>query len=158
LGPSVSPATTGVPPGSLESSVAAPLPRVAHPPVDEIDWRKLEVDRFLRDAEEAVRMNDLEAARMYYWGALRFNPANLVARMRLGLVLKQQGQNQRALEEFITVTKLVPDYAEAWKEKGIAEGLIARNIPADKRPKWLADGSESLRRATLLNPADFDAW
>jgi tetratricopeptide (TPR) repeat protein len=153
LGPALSPATTGLP-----QSSASPAAAVPGQVGGEAQWRKQEVDRFLRDAEEAVRVNDLEAARTYCWGALRFDPMCLIARMRLGLILKRQGQPQRALEEFITVTKLVPNYAEAWKEKGIAEGIIARRISQADRPSWLEDGSASLRRATMLNPEDFDAW
>ncbi|MEM7427903.1 MAG: hypothetical protein AAF441_17560 [Pseudomonadota bacterium] len=125
------------------------------------DWRKKEVERFMRDAEEAIRLGDLDMARTHYWGALRFDPQNIIARMRLGLALKKQGNGSAALEEFTTVTKFAPDYAEAWKEKGILEGQIARRIPKDVRNenmKWLADGSASLKRATLLNPDDFDAW
>ena len=124
------------------------------------EWRKQEVEHLLRDAEEAVRVNELETARIHYWAALRFAPTNLLARMRLGLVLKQQGRNYDALEEFTTLSKLAPDYAEAWKEKGIAEGLVARMIPAEARKKasWMPDGAASLQRATRLNPSDFDAW
>jgi tetratricopeptide (TPR) repeat protein len=114
----------------------------------------------MRDAEEALRIGDLEMARINYWGALRFDPLNTIARMRLGLTLKSQGKHYKALQEFSTVTNLAPDYGEAWKEKGIIEGLIARMIPADKRQKakWLPDGYDSLKRATLLIPDDFDAW
>ena len=123
-------------------------------------WRKQEVERFLLDAEEAVRLDDLEMACTCYWGALRFDPLNVIARMRLGLVLKRQGRYYDALEEFTTVTKLAPNYGEAWREKGVIEGLIARKIPKDVRKKelWLPDGYDSLQRATRLNPDDFDAW
>jgi tetratricopeptide (TPR) repeat protein len=123
-------------------------------------WNKQVIERFMRDAEEAIRIGDLEMARTNYWGALRFDPMNIIARMRLGLTLKRQGEHYQALQEFITVTKLAPDYGEAWKEKGIVEGLIARMIQANKRQKakWLSDGYDSLKRATLLIPEDFDAW
>jgi len=91
--------------------------------------------------------------------AVRLDPLNTIARMRLGLILKQQGQHYyEALEEFTTVTKLAPDYGEAWKEKGVVEGQIARVIPEDKRPDWLPNGRTSLERATRLTPDDFDAW
>jgi tetratricopeptide (TPR) repeat protein len=114
----------------------------------------------MRDAEEALRIGDLDMARTNYWGALRFDPMNIIARMRLGIVLKNRGEHYQALQEFITVTKLAPNYGEAWKERGIVEGLIARMIPVDKRRNaaWLSDGYDSLKRATLLNPEDFDAW
>lgn len=123
-------------------------------------WNKQVIERFMRDAEEGIRLGDLEMARTNYWAALRFDPLNIIARMRLGLTLKSQGEHYEALQEFATVTKLVPDYGEAWKEKGIVEGLIARKIPAKERKNanWLPDGYDSLRRATLLIPDDFDAW
>jgi len=129
-------------------------------PAQADSWRKQEIERFMRDAEEALRLDDLEMARINYWGALRFDPLNIIARMRLGLVLKREGKHYQALEEFTTITKLMPNYGEAWKEKGIVEGLIARQIPAQGRQKmpWLPDGYESLKRATMLIPNDFDAW
>ena len=128
----------------------------APPPADH--WRKQEIERFMRDAEEALRLGDLNMARTNYWAALRFDPLNIIARMRLGLALKRDGKHYEALEEFITITKLAPNYGEAWKEKGVVEGLIARKIPKDSRPKWLSDGYDSLRRATMLIPEDFDVW
>nr|VFJ67073.1 MAG: hypothetical protein BECKFW1821B_GA0114236_112513 [Candidatus Kentron sp. FW] len=124
-------------------------------------WEKQAVEGFMRDAEEALRLGDLEMARIHYWGALRFDPMNIIARMRLGLTLKREKKHYEALEEFTTVTKLAPGYGEAWREKGIAEGLIARKIPAEVRPEMtrlLPDGFDSLTRATRLIPEDFDAW
>lgn len=128
------------------------------PGVSAEQWRRQEVERFLRDAEDALRFADLPQAAMHYWGALRFDPLNLIARMRLGLILKRQGRVHEALEEFVTLTKLAPTYAEAWKEKGVIEGLIARSYKADKRPDWVPDGAASLERAARLNPQDFDTW
>jgi tetratricopeptide (TPR) repeat protein len=138
------------------ATVAAPVAPSPGPSAE--DWRRLEVERFMRDAEDALRCDDKAQARLHYWGALRFDPLNLIARMRLGLVLKSEGRLHEALEEFVTLTRLAPGYAEAWKEKGIIEGLIARSFKTDKRPAWLQDGYESLQRACHLNPQDFDAW
>lgn len=121
-------------------------------------WRRQAVEQFMSDAEESLRFGDLDGARQHLWGALRFDPTNLMARMRLGLILKRLGRHHEALEEFTTVTRLAPTYAEAWKEKGIAEGRLARLVPGEKRPKWLQDGLGSLERACRLNPDDFDAW
>ncbi len=142
------------------SALAAPAQSAGSPaaPCQADTWRKAEVEKFMRDAEEAIRIDDLDMARVNYWGALRFDPLNTIARMRLGLVLKSQGKNYEALEEFATVTKLAPNYGEAWKEKGVVEGQISRVIPARKRPRWLPDGFDSLTRATMLVPGDFDAW
>jgi len=116
------------------------------------------IERFMRDAEEALRLGDFEMARTNYWVVLRLDPLNTIARMRLALTLKRLGKHYEALEEFTTVTKLAPDYGEAWKEKGVVEGQIARTIPKEKRPAWLPDGRSSLERATMLVPDDFDAW
>lgn len=148
--------TSASAPASQALPSAEPLP----PPPAADHWRKQEIEGFMRDAEEAIRLNDLNMARANYWGALRFDPLNIIARMRLGLTLKRQGKHYEALEEFVTVTKLAPNYGEAWKEKGVVEGLIARKIPANERQKtqWLPDGYDSLNRATLPIPNDFDAW
>ncbi len=86
------------------------------------------------------------------------NQVNIIARMRLGLALKRDGKHYEALEECITITKLAPGYGEAWKEKGVVEGLIARKVPKGSRPAWLPDGYDSLKRATMLIPEDFDVW
>lgn len=147
-------------PGASLATAAAPAAQPAAGASAAADglWRREEVERFLRDAEDALRFADLPQAAMHYWGALRFDPLNLIARMRLGLILKRQGRVHEALEEFVTLTKLAPNYAEAWKEKGVIEGLIARSFKADRRPDWLPDGGASLERASLLNPQDFDTW
>lgn len=115
-------------------------------------------DDFLRGAEESLRLGDLDGARDNYWAALQQHPADPLTRMRLGLTLKQLGRLHDALDEFTTVTSLAPDYGEAWKEKGVVEGMIARKIPEEDRPNWLHDGQASLERATQLIPNDFDAW
>ena len=107
----------------------------------------------MRDAEEATRIGDLKVACRNYWGALRFDPLNIIARMRLGLALRRDGEHYEALEQFSTITKLAPDYGEAWKEKGVLQGMIARVIPeADrKKQKWIPDGYDALERATRIN-------
>jgi tetratricopeptide (TPR) repeat protein len=115
-------------------------------------------DEFLRSAEEALRLGDVELARDNYWAASQIQPADPLVRMRLGLTLKQLGRLHDALDEFTTVTRLSPEYGEAWKEKGVIEGMIARKIDEGDRPRWLHDGQASLERATQLIPNDFDAW
>ena len=54
---------------------------------------------------------------------IRINPANIVTRMRLGLILKSLKRHFEALEQFSFLNQLVPDYAEAWREKGLVESL-----------------------------------
>jgi tetratricopeptide (TPR) repeat protein len=116
------------------------------------------LDPLLHEAEEALRKGDLTTARALYKVVLRIKPANVVSRMRLGLILKWVERHFDALEQFSYLTQLVPDYAEAWREKGLVESLISRLIPEANRPDWLPSGEESLRQATALNPQDFDAW
>lgn len=113
---------------------------------------------FMRAAEDAVRYGDHERARDNYWAASQIRPDDPLVRMRLALTLKQMGRLHDALDEFTTVTRLAPEYGEAWKEKGVVEGMIARKIAPEDRPGWLHDGEASLERATQLIPDDFDAW
>jgi tetratricopeptide (TPR) repeat protein len=143
--------------GTIPVTQVQPAPAVETPPPPE-NWRKQEIEQFVREAEEATRLDDLDMVRANYWAALRLEPLNIIARMRLGLTLKRQGRHFDALEEFAAVTKLAPNYGEAWKEKGVVEGLIARLVPAKVRPRWLPDGFDSLKRASMLIPQDFDVW
>jgi len=147
-------------PAGAPQSPPASEPSIASPQVQKEQWSKQLVQQMMRDGEEATRLGDLEMARINYWSSLRFDPLNIIARMRLALTLKGQGKHYEALGEFTMITKLAPNYGEAWREKGVAEGLIARMIPADKRSKasWLPDGHDALQRATLLIPDDFDTW
>jgi tetratricopeptide (TPR) repeat protein len=147
-------------PAGAPQPAAGGEPSIASPQVQKEQWSKQLVQQMMRDGEEATRHGDLELARINYWSALRFDPLNIIARMRLALTLKGQGKHYEALGEFTMITKLAPNYGEAWREKGVAEGLIARMIPANERSKasWLPDGHDALQRATLLIPDDFDTW
>lgn len=147
-----------MPAAAVESAPVAVASATEQLPKEQ--WTKQLVQQLMHEGEEATRLGDLEAARINYWSALRFDPLNIIARMRLALILKSQGKHYEALGEFTMITRLSPGYGEAWREKGVAEGLIARLIPADQRSKatWLADGHEALMRATLLIPEDFDTW
>ena len=122
------------------------------------DRQQTLMDTLLHEAEEALRMDDLMTAKAIYKVALRVDPANVVSRMRYGLVFKGLKRHFDALEQFSYLTQLVPDYPEAWREKGVIESLINRLVPPDKRPDWLPSGETSLKQATTLNPQDFDAW
>ena len=72
---------------------------------------------------------------------------NALIHMRLGILLRDQGDLPGSVEQFTSATGLQPDYSDAWRERGIQEGRLTKN----------AKGEESLRRAILLNPNDFDA-
>jgi tetratricopeptide (TPR) repeat protein len=116
------------------------------------------LDPLLCEAEETLRTGDLTIARALYRVAIRIDPSNIVTRMRLGLILKSLKRHFEALEQFSFITQLAPDYAEAWREKGLVESLINRLIPENLRPAWLPTGEDALRQATAINPQDFDAW
>ncbi|EAQ75260.1 MULTISPECIES: hypothetical protein [unclassified Synechococcus] len=157
--PSVGAQPADIPAGASQPA-AAGEPPIVDPQAAKERWTKQLVQQLMRDGEEATRLGDLEMARINYWSALRFDPLNIIARMRLALTLKSQGKYYEALGDFTMITKLAPNYGEAWREKGVVEGLIARMIPANARTKagWLPDGHDALVRATLLIPEDFDAW
>lgn len=146
--------------GAEPADIPAGEPSIVDPQAAKERWTRQLVQQLMRDGEGATRLGDLEMARINYWSALRFDPLNIIARMRLALTLKSQGKHYEALGDFTMITKLAPSYGEAWREKGVVEGLIARMIPATARTKagWLPDGHDALVRATLLIPEDFDAW
>jgi tetratricopeptide (TPR) repeat protein len=109
------------------------------------------IDDLLRRAEESIRMEDRASAIMHYEEAVRLDPNNALLRVRLGLMLKAADQWQDALTHFIRAISLQPDYADAWRERGIAEDKLFRKSGTPP------DGSASLRRAIELNGRDFDA-
>ena len=76
--------------------------------------------------------------------------------MKLGILLKDRGMWEEALEQFEQAVKVSPQYGEAFREKGIAENKLAQKNKQqlETRP---APGETSLRRAIELNAKDFDA-
>ena len=86
------------------------------------------------------------------------NPNNMIARMKLGLVLAAEGSVFESHEEFATLTRLFPDYAEAWREKGVAESKIIRNFDDKTRKTWAPHVLKSFETSTTLGPDDADAW
>jgi tetratricopeptide (TPR) repeat protein len=115
----------------------------------------VEIEDRLRQAENALRAGDPPRAISLYRNALGDDPNNQLLHFRLGLLLKDEGQWKEALEEFDRTVGCAPGYAEAHREKGIAENKL---FHAAKRPVGAADGRTSLERAVGLAPADFDAW
>jgi tetratricopeptide (TPR) repeat protein len=69
-------------------------------------------------------------------------------------LLKDAGKWEAALEQFSTAVSLSPTYAEAHREKGIAEDKLHYSVGADPNSPT---GERSLLRAIALNPHDFDA-
>jgi tetratricopeptide (TPR) repeat protein len=112
------------------------------------------LDEILRAAENALRADNKAEAIRRYREALRLAPDHLATRMKLGIVLKDTGQLTEALAQFCTATDLRNDYAEAWRERGIAENrLFWRGV----RLAGAETGEGSLREAVRLSPEDYDA-
>jgi len=110
-----------------------------------------DVEALIRDAENALRSHDPATAVLRYTDAATAAPDNHLVHLGLGLLLKNRGDWDGALDHFNRAVALAPDYAEAHREKGIAENKIYRN--SRQQP----DGEVSLRMAVQLNPQDFDA-
>jgi tetratricopeptide (TPR) repeat protein len=110
-----------------------------------------DAEALIHEAENALRNQDPASAVLKYQDAVAADPDNHLVRLGLGLLLKNRGDWQEALEQFATAIALAPDYAEAHREKGIAENKIFRK--SEEPP----DGEESLQKAVQLNPQDFDA-
>jgi tetratricopeptide (TPR) repeat protein len=109
--------------------------------------RRDEVQPLLLDAENALRRFDRPAAIAKLRQALSVGQGNALIHVRLGILLRDNGDLQAAVREFTTATELQRDYADAWREKGIQEARLTKN----------AQGEDALRKAIELNPHDFDA-
>jgi Flp pilus assembly protein TadD len=105
------------------------------------------VDGLLLEAENAVRQFDRPAAIAKLRQALTVSGGNALIHMRLGILLRDQGDLRGSVDQFTSATELQPEYSDAWRERGIQEARLTKN----------ETGEESLRRAVQLNPNDFDA-
>jgi tetratricopeptide (TPR) repeat protein len=130
--------------------------------------RRPNIEPLLVEADNALRMEAWPKAIEKFKEALAASPDNPVVLMKRGLVYRDQGKFAEARDDFARIIALSPDYAEAYREKGIAENKIfmkelkARHweITADnirKLEEELPSGEQLLRRAIELNPIDFDA-
>ena len=115
---------------------------------------RVDVDALLKDAENALRTRDLSTARAKYTEAARLLPTDASILVRLATVEKSSGRWSEALTAAKRATEIAPEYAEAWRERGIAEAQLWR---ASTDRTALPDGASSLQQAVSLNPADFDA-
>jgi tetratricopeptide (TPR) repeat protein len=113
------------------------------------------VQAHLLAAENAIRANELERAIEKLARAASIVPGNAIVRLKLGLLLKGQGAWEEALLHFEAATQNTPLYADAWRERGIAENKLfkRRQGQAGGAPT----GEDALRHAVRLNPNDFDA-
>src|SRR5258708_2078851 len=114
----------------------------------------------LKDAENAIHCGDTNRAIQLYKEVIAIDLSNPLHRMKLGLLQKEQGMWTDAIAQFNSAVGLSGRYAEAWREKGIAENKLAfrfagktNNIP-QANP---APGEADLRRAIELNASDSDA-
>lgn len=110
------------------------------------------IDKLLLEAENAVRNDDKPVAIMKLRTAVRDGADNAYTRMKLGLLLKERGQWDRALEQFETAS--ARGYGDALREQGIAENKL---YEAKWRPIDMPTGEDALRRAIRLEPDDYDA-
>jgi tetratricopeptide (TPR) repeat protein len=115
------------------------------------------IDELLKQAEDAIRKVDFNGAMDLYRQAVAIAPNNPLPRMRLGLLCRDRGVWDEALEQFTRATEIAPNYGEAWRERGIVENKVAavakRPLNGDPAP-----GEGSLRRAVAINDRDFDAY
>ena len=116
-----------------------------------------QIDELLTQAENAIRNQDWPGAMDIYRNAVAADPNNPLLRMKLGLLCRDRGIWDEALEQFTGATAASPDYGAAWREKGIVENKLAQiaKQPLETNP---APGEASLRRAIEINGKDFDAF
>ena len=114
------------------------------------------IDDMLAQAENEIRKLNWTGAMEIYRQAIKIDPNNPLARMKLGLLCRDREIWDEALEQFTRATAVSPSYGEAWREKGIVENKIAQQAKEamDADP---AAGETSLRTAIELNDKDFDA-
>jgi tetratricopeptide (TPR) repeat protein len=112
------------------------------------------IEDLLRMAENAIRAQEWSKAIDIYREAVTSDPGNYSLRLRLGLFLKDRGFWPDALEQFASALQAEPEYADAWREQGIAENKL---FIKEGRPAVQPTGESSLRRAIGLNGSDYDA-
>lgn len=111
------------------------------------------IEPLLVAADNALREQDWTKAIDKFGEALAASPENAVVLFKRGLVYRDRGMFDKALANFDRITQLSPDYAEAYREKGIAENKLYNKA----KDASLPTGEESLRKAVELKPDDFDA-
>jgi len=116
-----------------------------------------QIDELLKQAENAIRNQDWPGAMEIYRNAVAADPNNPLPRMKLGLLCRDRGIWDEALEQFTGATAASPAYGAAWREKGVVENKLAQiaRQPMGTNP---APGEASLRRAIEINGKDFDAF
>jgi tetratricopeptide (TPR) repeat protein len=119
----------------------------------EQDPARANIEPLLVEADNALRNQDWTKAIAKFGEATAASPNNAAVLFKRGLIYRDRGMFAEALADFTRVTELSPSYAEAYREKGIAENKLYGKAKDDSLPT----GEESLRRAVELKPDDFDA-
>jgi tetratricopeptide (TPR) repeat protein len=112
------------------------------------------VEPLLHDAEEALRNGDRATAIAKLTDAANGDPGNALSRVKLGILLKDQGELDDAHQHFVKAIAIDPNFGEAHREKGVIESLWYRR---SKSPDMAKSSEAALERAIELNPRDFDA-
>jgi hypothetical protein len=112
------------------------------------------LEALLIGAEDDLRAGHPAAAAVKYEQATRRFDAGPLVRMKLAMMLREQSAWAAVVREANAVLADMPDYAEAHRERGIAENKlwIAAGSPAG-----MATGERSLLSAIALRPGDYDA-
>src|SRR5262249_40252797 len=82
------------------------------------------VQNLLVNAENAIRARDRDGAITSLARAASLVPGNAVVRVKLGVLLKEKGAWDEALAHFQSATQAMPNYSDAWRERGIAENKV----------------------------------
>ena len=115
----------------------------------------------LKDAENAIHNADTNRAIQLYKEVIAIDRSNPLHRMKLGLLQKEQGMWADAIGQFNAAVGLSGSYAEAWREKGVAENKLAFKLTGKTSMIPQANpapGEADLRRAIELSESDFDAY
>ena len=115
------------------------------------------IEPLLIEADNAMRLSDWTTAIARYSDALSASPHNPMVLMKRGLIYRDQGLWDEAIADFQRVVDLSPEYAEAHRERGIAENKAYNGKKAHARAANMPTGETSLRRAIELKSDDFDA-
>lgn len=116
-----------------------------------------DIEPLLLAADNALRNEDWTSAISKYSEALKISPESTMVLMKRGIIYKDRGRWDEALGDFSRAVELSPAYAEAYREKGIAENKLYSKKKENERPPDMPTGEESLRRAIELKEDDFDA-
>lgn len=110
------------------------------------------LDKFLLEAENAIRSKDLPAAIQAYRAAIQIDPGNFTLRLEAGVLLRDHGDWAGAVETLEEGVRLEESSAATWRELGVALNKL-HHLGRESRT-----GENELRRAVELDPRDADAW